>query len=301
MFNHHLMEIVDMNIPHFLSKYFLILVLPLTLSLNTAHAYVVGGAGSNLVPGSGCWAWDSTCVADFRGALENPAYFGPAGIVEETITTVTLNTVNSSTLSGIDMFIAPWISDADGATFGADVLDFFLSGGDLFLLDDSAGWDFFGQALGVPTTLSTGSVSNGGAPLFDGAFGLANDVTQHYQVGQLSAADIAANGGHIGGTNEEGQVTSAYWTAGEYAAGAGSLFIIADVDMIATTSCGLSVCGATYDILNDNGIYALNTFSFLKDNGGSDSANVAEPSSIAILLAGFFMLLVLRNKKVEQA
>jgi len=288
-----------MNIPSFFSKYFLVLMLPLILSFNTAHAYVVGGAASTLVPGSGCWAWDSSCVAGFRAALENPAYFGPGGVVEETITTVTMNTVNATTLSSVDMFIAPWVSDSDGPYFGDEVIDFFLSGGDLFLLDDSAGWDYFGQALGVPTTPSTGSVSNGGAPLFDGAFGVANDVTQHYQVGQLSAAQITAKGGHIGGTNVEGQVTSAYWTAGEYAAGAGSLFIIADVDMIASTSsCGFAVCGATYDPLNDNGIYALNTFSFLKDNGGSAS-NVPEPSSLALLFAGLFMLISLRNKKVK--
>jgi hypothetical protein len=271
---------------------------PLMLSFTTAQAYVVGGAGQSLVPGSNCWAWDSSCVADFRGALENPDYFGPTGIVEETITTVTLNTVNASTLADIDMFIAPWVSDSDGASFGAAVVDFFLSGGDLFLLNDSAGWDYFGQLLGVPTSVSTGSVSNGGAPLFDGPFGIANNVTQHYQVGQLNASDIAAKGGQIGGTNVDGQITSAYWTAGEYAPGAGSLFIIADVDMIAsTTGCGFAVCGARYDTLNDNGIYALNTFSFLKDTGGSSSVGVSEPNTLVLLSISLLTFLGLRRRK----
>lgn len=289
-----------MNIFRNFPKYFLISFLSLVFSVSSAQAYVVGGASSALVPGSGCWAWDSTCVADFRAALENPDYFGPAGVVKETITTVTLDAVNASTLAGVDMFIAPWVSDSNGANFGAAVIDFFLSGGDLFLLNDSAGWDYFGQALGVPTSASTGSVSNGGAPFFDGLFGLANDVTQHYQVGQLSAADIAAKGGNVAGTNVEGQVTSAYWSAGEYAAGAGSLFIIADVDMIASTiACGLPVCGATYDTLNDNGIYALNTFSFLKDNGGSSSAQVPEPNALALSLLGFLVLMTLRRRSVR--
>ncbi len=287
-----------MNTCLYTSRKIFLLFLPLMLSFTTAQAYVVGGAGQSLVSGSGCWAWDSTCVADFRAALENPVYFGPTGIVEETISTVTLNTVNASTLAGIDMFIAPWISDSNGAAFGAEVVDFFLSGGDLFLLNDSSGWDYFGEALGIPTSASTGSVSNGGVPLFDGPFGLAYDVTQHYQVGQLSAADITAKGGHVAGTNVQGQITSAYWTAGEYAAGAGSLFIIADVDMIASTAaCGFSVCGATYDTLNDNGIYALNTFSFLKDNGGSDSAKVSEPNALVLLSISLFMLVGCGRRK----
>lgn len=119
-------------------------------------------------------------------------------------------------------------------------------------------------------------------------------MTQHYNVGQLSEAEILAKNGNIGGVNASGQITSAYWAAGEYAAGAGSLFIIADVDMIATTSnCGLPVCGGDYTNLNDNAIYGLNVFHFLRTSGGSSSppgappaTGVPEPASFMLLMLG---------------
>jgi hypothetical protein len=136
-------------------------------------------------------------------------------------------------------------------------------------------------------------VSNGGAPLFNGRFGTATDVTQHYAVGQLDETAILAKNGRVGGRNVEGQVTSAYWKAGEYAPGAGSLFIIADIDMIATTSgCGLAVCGADYTGMNANAIYALNTFSFLQENGGSP---VSAPGTL--LLAGSALVVLGRVRR----
>jgi hypothetical protein len=271
-------------------------LLCMTLMSYQASAYVVGGAAAGITPGSGCWAWDEYCVEDFRAALETPEYFGPTGVVDEVITTVTLDTVNAASLAGVDMFIAPWVRDDDGPDFSAAVLDFFLGGGDLFLLQDDANHDVLGTMLGISTTGSTGSVSNGGAPLYDGPFGVASDVSQHYNVGQLDGNEIAAHNGHVGGTNEQGQITAAYWAASEYAAGAGSLFIVADIDMIATTSCGAGICGGDYALaapdvnnLNNNAIYGLNVFSFLKDNGGT-SVDVPEPSSVLLLVLGLAAL-----------
>jgi len=262
----------------------------------SSFAYTVAGANSSITPGSGSWSFDGAFLTGFRGALENPAYFGPGGIVEESITTVGLDAVNAATLSTADMFISTWISDADGAAFGSDVVDFFLNGGDLYLLQDDANHDYIGQLLGLTTSGSTGSVSNGGPPLFDGPFGIASNVPQYYAVGQLDGAAIAAHNGTVGGTNVEGQITSAYWAAGEYAAGAGSLFVIADIDMIATTTaCGLPLCGADYGTLNDNAIYSLNTFSFLKDNGG---VGVPEVSSIYLFAFGLLGLFGAVRKKV---
>lgn len=266
-----------------------------------AFAYTVGGASYSL--SSNGWAFDQSYMAPFRDALENPNFFGPGGVVEEEIVTTDLSAINATTLSGVDMFISSWISDSTATTFASEIQTFFLGGGDLFLLQDDFGHDGLGTSLGISTTASDGTVSNGGFPFFDGPFGEANDVTQHYLTGQLDPDAITSLNGNIVGTNESGEVTSAYWAAGEYAAGSGALFIIADVDMIATTTtCGEPVCGADYgenlSDLNDNAIYALNTFSFLIDGEEiPPTAPVPEPSTWLLLGTGLAGLAVYRRKR----
>jgi len=282
-------------------KKLLIVALLVFLVSPCAFAYTVGGAPSSL--SSNSWAFDQPYMTPFRDALENPNFFGPGGIVEEEIVTTDLSVINATTLSGVDMFISSWIDDGTAATFASEIQTFFLGGGDLFLLQDDDDHDGLGTSLGISTTASDGSVSNGGFPFFDGPFGEANNVTQHYLTGQLDPDAITSLNGNIVGTNVSGQVTSAYWAAGEYAPGSGALFIIADVDMIATTTtCGEPVCGADYgenlSDLNDNAIYALNTFSFLIDGEEiPPTAPVPEPSTWLLLGTGLAGLAVYRRKR----
>jgi hypothetical protein len=189
--------------------------------------------------------------------------------------------------------------------FDIDGKSTFFAGGDLFLLQDDAGHDALGALLGIETSISTGSVSNGGAPLFQGAFGDARNVTQHYSTGQLDEAAMLARNGTVAGCNADSQVTSAYWRAGQYAAGAGALFIVADIDMIATTlasdpaigplECPTGVCGADYLGMNSNAIYALNTFSFLQINGGNP---VAVPGTVPLAALGLGLLVLGRHRRV---
>ncbi len=269
------------------------------LSFSANAAYIVGGASGAIASDSGQWAWDGSYMSGFRSALSNPLNFGPGGVVSQSIITTDLNVVDNATLTGVNMFVGSWNSDAQGSLISAAVMNFFLNGGDLLLLQDDSGHDAIGSSLGMSTTGSTGLDSNGGAPLYNGAFGTATNVHQLYFVGKLSAAEIAAKNGHIGGMNASGEITSAYWAAGEYAVGAGALFISADVDMIATTDgqCGVS-CGAHYGTgglaggMDNNAIYALNTFSFLQSNGGT----VPEPAGF-LLAATALVLIGARRRK----
>jgi PEP-CTERM motif len=282
-------------------KPILVLAALLATSAWAAPSYTVGGTGTAIAPDSHCWAWDRECVADFRSALANPSYFGPGGVVQRTITTVTLGSVDAASLAGLNMFIGTWNSDADMSASQIDAIKaFFLSGGDLFLLQDDSGHDPIGQALGLMTTDSSGTVSNGGAPLYDGPFGKAKDVSQHYNVGQLDEAAVLALNGTVAGRNTNGQVTSAFWKAGQFAPGAGALFINADIDMIATTSfCGMAVCGATYNPLNDNGIFALNTFAFLQDQGGAPP--VPEPGTYGLMALGLLGVAVAARRQRKRS
>ncbi len=201
-------------------------------------------------------------IAGYRAAAEDPSNFGPAGVViSQSITTTNLSSVTAATLAQLDGFVASFWADSDTTAAEATaVIDFFLAGGDLILLQDDSAHDAIGEQLGIPTSPSDGSASNGGTPLFEGPFGSASNVAQSDTTGQLSLTDVFSHGGAAGATNGSGQITAAYWNRGDYAPGAGRLLIIADVDMWATTN-------ATYAPLNDNGIFALNGTAFVPEPG----------------------------------
>lgn len=256
------------------------------LVATSAHAYVLGGPSTALQPSSGPWAWDAEFNVGLRAALENPAYFGPAGVINEPITTVTFGAINAATLAGVDGFIAPWITLADSSPYEAAVVSFFLGGGDLWLLNDSVGRDGIARLLGVPTIGQNNPVTrfNGGAPLFDGPFGVAVDVQQGGgEEGFISAADVAARGGTVAGVNEQGNIIAAIWRPGQYAPGAGSLVIVADVDVFTTQ--------ATFTPLDDNGIFTLNTFAFL-----ATADPIPAPATLALFGFGVLGLARLRRR-----
>ena len=224
----------------------------------SAQDVVFGGPSSALDTSSGTWAWTGSFMVALRGALEDTANFGPAAPVTQTIGTVEVGATDAATLSGIDVFVSSWWTDAQSAAHDANVVDWFLNGGDLLLLQDDSAHDGIGQLLGIPSSSSNGSASSGDAPLFEGPFGSGDGSIQTGNVGQLNPADIAATGGTIGGTNAAGQVTAAYWCPGDYAEGAGAMVILADVDMVSTW-----VDPSRYSPPNANGRLGLNSAAFL--------------------------------------
>ncbi|MFC4701918.1 hypothetical protein ACFO4O_17365 [Glaciecola siphonariae] len=263
------------------------LLLVLLPSFN-ASAYIVGGPSAAFQASNGSYAWDGGLnVVGFREALENPVYFGPGGIVNESISTVDI-VPDAAGLAGVDGFIVPWWLTSESTSFHADVIDFFLNGGDLWLMQDSAGRDGIGAALGLPTVGQTAiSPVNGIAPLFDGPFGVANNITQGGgEEGYISLNDVLDNNGTVIGTNAENQVIAAAWGAGQYAAGAGSLIVVADIDMFTTQ--------ADFSPLNDNGIFALNAFAFLATS--ENPIDVPAPAGILIMGLAITVMWVRRKK-----
>jgi hypothetical protein len=226
-----------------------------------------------------------------RTALQNTANFGPGGVVSEPITTTNINMAAANPLAGLDGFVVPWWARTESNPYTTTVVNFFLGGGDLIILQDSGtyippGRDGIGNALGVPTVGQTAITAvNGIAPLFVGPFGTANNITQGGgEEGYLSEADVLAQGGTIVGRNTANQVIAAFWGANQYAPGAGALIIVADIDMFTTQ--------ATFTpALDDNGIFTLNAFAFLVTS--TTPIRVPEPGTGALLVAslvaaGFF-------------
>ncbi|GAA6183559.1 hypothetical protein [Aliiglaciecola sp. NS0011-25] len=260
------------------------------LPMSSVQAYLVGGPNSSFQTTNGSYTWDGGVnVSDFRTALENPLYFGAGGVVSESITTMDI-IPDAAGLAGVDGFIAPWWAVSESSAYHADVIDFFLNGGDLWLMQDSSGRDGIGADLGIPTIGQTAiSPVNGIAPLFDGPFGVANNITQGGgEEGFLSTADVLNANGSIIGTNTENQVIAAAWGAGQFAAGAGSLIVVADIDMFTTQ--------AQFDPLNDNGIFALNAFAFLATS--EDPIGVPNVPTVMLIILGIGLLR--RGRKINR-
>ncbi|MDO6692913.1 hypothetical protein Q4574_06435 [Aliiglaciecola sp. 3_MG-2023] len=258
------------------------------LPMFSAQAYLVGGPNSSLQTSNSGYSWDGgSFITDFRNALENPLFFGAGGVVNESITTMDI-IPDAAGLAGVDGFIAPWWNVSESSAYHADVVDFFLNGGDLWLMQDSSGRDGIGALLGIPTVGQTAITPvNGIEPLFDGPFGVANNVTQGGgEEGFLSTADVLNANGSIIGMNTENQVIAAAWGAGQYAAGSGSLIVVADIDMFTTQ--------AQFNPLNDNGIFALNAFAFLATS--DEPIGVPNVPTLMFILVGIGLIRVCRKK-----
>jgi hypothetical protein len=231
----------------------------LTLAAGSAMGqYTFGGVG-----GGQSWNWENAGMGAFRSAVTSPTNFGPGGIVNAATATTTLGGVSAGSLAGIDCFVSPAMADGQFSAANVnDIVSFFLSGGDLLLLNDNASYDQLGEALGLPTSINVGSATaiGSGAPLMSGPFGTITSFNQWYLVGAMNPADVAGKNGHVAATNAGG-VAAAYWNAGEYAPGAGKLVIITDVDTLAGSDLGYPG-GANYGAMNSNAQFALNVANF---------------------------------------
>ena len=238
------------------------LLLPVAIAM-PASAYLLGGPNGAVMTSTAVYHFDGTAWTAYRTAVQSGTNFGLSGLHRpEAISTTSLGIITADSLSPLDGFVAPWWADSDATAPQIDaVVDFFLGGGDLVVLQDDATHDPIGAALGLPISLSSdGSVSNGGAPLFAGPFGVAANVVQSGNTGQLSAAQVTATNGTIVSTNASGQITAAHWPRGAYAPGAGAMLIVTDVDMWTTQ--------ATFAPTNANGRFALNGTTLLQVASG---------------------------------
>ena len=221
------------------------------------ETYVIAGPGPAL--GSGPYAWaGGEHLTGFRAALENPDYFGPAGVSETDIALLDLDTVNVITLSKTDAFISTFWLGADPAAVSA-VQDFFLSGGDLILFNDTVSVDGIAEGLGLatePGPNGTHQINGVGFP-FDGPFGTPDWVTFFGLWGTLDAQAIQDSNGVVLGRTSNNRPTVAYWPAGAYDEGAGQMLIVTDVDSIATAAV------ADYDALDFNAVFGLNIIAYM--------------------------------------
>lgn len=237
----------------------------------TPATYTLGGVSCAAAPSNGpFYCFDGSGFVGYRAALATPANFGPSGTVATQVTTVAVSAFSAADLADIDGLVIPWWSAGDAAPHVNAVRDYFLAGGDLFILADNPGNDPVNAALGVATQFQTvvAGATTGNTPLHAGPFGVATTVTQYFAAGHLDPATVVLRGGHVVGTNVVGQVAAAVWDRNQYAPGAGRLVIATDVDML------VDFVDAVYEPLaarNDNGRFGLNATAFLIAGGTIDA------------------------------
>ena len=246
-------------------------ILVTTLFTTTlVHGYNLGGVSCAAAPQNfNFYCTDGLGLAGYVSAVTNPTYFGPGGTVPVAVTVTPLSSFTPAALTGVNGIVIPWWADLDAAPHAANVVNFFLNGGDLFILADDSQNDPVNAALGVRTLDTPGSstalATTGNAPLHAGPFGTAAIVNQFFAIGRLDVGAVLLHGGHVVGNDAQGNVAAAVWDRNEYAPGSGRLVIVTDVDMIVTNPGDPGF--ATYAPLNDNGRFALNATAFLVSGG----------------------------------
>ena len=268
----------------------LCLLLCLACGVRPASAqYVLGSPNSTLNPAG--WALDSSNLTGFSSAITNPAYFGTGGTVSTSVTIDNMSTINAGTLAGVNGFIAPWIANADAASYLSAVTTAFRGGMDLWVLEDDSAHNPFGASLLNSSVFSPadGTTSSGSAPFFSGPFGTATGTATYGNFAQFNVSAILASGGTIAGYNASGQATVAYWARGAFAPGSGALILFSDVDMISNWEQN-----PYSPTLNANGILALNTVAWLTQGARA----VPEPNTYVLLGLGGLAVVALARRRV---
>jgi hypothetical protein len=216
-------------------------------------------------------------MEDFRAALEDVSNFSNRkghSIVHTVMQTGHFHALDAAFLWIPDGIISPWWADAETTPSAiATAANLFMNnGGDLFLFNDDSAHDAIAAYLGIPTQDSAApSAFNGSGFPFDGPFGAAANVSISGDVGHLSLADVAATGGKVLGVNGAGQITVAFWDRDDYAAGAGRMLIVTDVNTI-----GDFFGTAQYSPPNANGRFALNLVAGMIGSFACNDADVDE-------------------------
>jgi hypothetical protein len=158
-----------------------------------------------------CGATGFTVTHFLKLALEDTTNFGgPGAPVARRATLVEFDSFTPELASRLKVVLIPWIQKlptSDAASYATQVRDWYLAGGNLWLLQDDPFHDPIGELLGVPTPIARGSSgrpTNGVCPCLRRPFGVATDVMQVGSVGGLDPAQVTARGGTIVGHASDG-------------------------------------------------------------------------------------------------
>jgi hypothetical protein len=225
---------------------------------------VIEGYGPNRTDGD--WGMAESLLTETRGHLQDPANFGPEGIVGRAVVIGPgIAVANERTLAGVDVFFTGWVPT--GSYTGeekAALRDFVVDGGTLIATTDDSGHtmvDLFGlvqgDGEGDPTP---NTISDTKHPIANGPFGAVTVFNQYQFSGHYSALGQFAR--EIG-RNDQG-TSLAVIERGVLGTGSGAAIFVADVDVF-------SNWGAAF-----NATLIKNVFAFAAGEGAQPSLTIGD-------------------------
>lgn len=219
-----------------------------------------------------------------RNAILNTSNFGPSGIVQRQVTSITaVSEITAESLAGIEIVLLGTVSG-----IGADmsVLETYVqNGGGLFVFNDNAA-DFlsgtFGGTPGPGNVSGSATVSNSLSPLMNGPFGTIPGTS--FITGASGSYATLPAGGTTAMTNSSGIF------AGSFTYGSGRVAVFNDEELFANSGF---TGGGAYILTNPNILIAF-------ENSFAWAAAVPEPS-LGLLPAAAVGAWVLRRRRRRAA
>jgi hypothetical protein len=215
----------------------------------------------------GDWGLTEPYLILTRGYLENPANFGPNGIVTRLLrVTPGIRVANPRTLDGVDVLFTGWVPTFSYTDAERDALRaFVLGGGTLIATTDDTGHtivDLFGLTQGDGGGNPTpNTITNPGHPIANGAFGAVTTFNQYAATGHYPTLgpDAVEVGRNAQGTS------LAVIERGKLGPGSGAAIFVADVDVFSDHG------GAT-----ENATLIKNLFAFAAGEGPLPALTVGD-------------------------
>jgi hypothetical protein len=238
-----------------------ILALAVPAQSQTAVVTVSGFDGARVDSG---WGLFNLCGQSLRTALDDPANFGPAGVVDVdfVLDAPGVNVADASSLAGVDVFFTGWVSTSTYTPAERTaLLDFVLGGGAVVATTDDELHDIsdlFGLTL-VNSSYGTATPTALSSPLVDGPFGVVTQVVFSGNQGIYTSLGPASGIADADGSVPAGPAVAVI-APGALGAGSGPVVLVADVDVFTTDACAF--VGGGYAA---NDVFVRNLFAWLAE------------------------------------
>jgi hypothetical protein len=179
------------------------------------------------------WGFTEPFLAETRAYVQDPASFGPSGVVPRTFTIAPgVAVASAATLASADVFFTGWVETASyTATEKTALRDFALGGGTLIATTDDTAHtmvDTFGLTQGDGSGFPTlNTITNTAHPVAGGPFGAVTTFNQYFNTGHYPSLgpDAVEVGRNAQGTS------LAVIDPGVLGPGSGAVILVADVDV----------------------------------------------------------------------